>query len=473
MTTMTSRLAADPGSFRDVENRVYIKGNRVLRGVSQSALAHWTELSAQDFYKKSESRGDVIATRLLPASDPVAKAVLKDGWTGVLEHDRVPFISYPYEWSVSMLRDAALLHLRLIERAVKADWSLKDATAYNVQFIGAKPVFIDIVSFEPRKEGEPWYGYRQFCMMFLIPLMIRAHLDIDHLPMLRSNLEGISPVEASKLFRLSKGFKKGVSSHILLPAKVENSIASKERDDAEAKTRSATQKKDRIIALVQSIRRLIKKLDFGINHTTWSHYEKTHSYDDVEFQKKIDFVRRSAATDSWDTAMDIGCNTGTFSKLISPFSKLVISADGDHNAVEQLYLRENEADNVGNIMPLVMNLANPSPSQGWAGTERRALGERAKPQLILCLALIHHIAISANVPISAFLEWLRSFDSKLVIEFVTRQDDMVKKLLTNKTIDYDHYTLEIFESEVKKRFKIIDSENLKGGHRKIFFLDPK
>lgn len=469
---MMSKLQADSGSFRDVENRVYKKGTRILRGISESALANWNALSKTDFYKKSEAQGDIIRTVLLPENDNDAKEVLKEGWAGVLEHDPVPFISYPYEWSVSMLRDAAILHLRLFERALKSGWTLKDSTAYNVQFIGAKPVFIDIVSFEPRPDGQPWYGYRQFSMMFLIPLLIRAHLDVDHLPLLRSNLDGIAPVEAVKLFRGTTRMKKGVMSHIVLPAKVEKSIATKERDDAEAKVRQGQQKKDRVLALVQSMRRLIKKLDFGISHTSWSHYEKTHSYSDVEFTKKINFVERCAKEGDWTTAMDIGCNTGIFSKLISPYCKLVVSADGDHNAVEQLYLREKETDRVGNIMPLVMNLSNPSPGQGWAGKERKALGERAEPQLILCLALIHHIAISANIPIAIFLDWLRSFDAKLVIEFVTREDDMVKKLLINKTIGYEHYTLENFETEAKKRFKILDEALLKHGHRKIFFLGP-
>ena len=470
---MTYKLEADSGSFRDVENRVYRHGNRILRGVSKTALEHWNKLSGTEFYQKSEARGDVIKTVLLPNSDTAAKKILKDGWAAVLEHDRVPLITYPYEWSVSMLRDAALLHLRLIERAVKSDWMLKDATAFNIQFINAKPVFIDTVSFEPREEGEPWHGYRQFCMMFLIPLLIRYHLNIDHLPLLRSNLEGIAPTDAAKLFRRSDGLKKGVAAHIQLPARIENSIANKERDDAEAKSRTASQKKDRIIALLQSMRRLIKKLDFGIDHTTWSNYEKTHSYNDTEIVRKEQFVLKSAKTGRWKTAMDIGCNTGTFSKIVAPFSDMVISADGDHNAIEQLYQREKGDDNVGNIIPLVVNLANPSPAQGWAGVERKALGDRVNPDLILCLALIHHIAISANVPIPIFLDWLQSFKADIVIEFVTREDDMVKKLLTNKTVNYDHYNLDIFETELGHRFKIIDSELLKGGHRKIFFVAPK
>jgi len=467
------KLQADSGSFRDVENKVYSYEGRILRGLSKSAVANWEILNKKKFFQNAVLRGDIVKTKLLSKNDKGAKAVLADGWDSVLEHTRVPFISYPYEWTISMLRDAALLHLDLIERAVRNGWTLKDATAYNIQFIGAKPVFIDIVSFEPRKEGEPWYGYRQFCMMFLIPLMMRAHLGLDHTSLLRSNLEGIEPGEAAKVFRLSKGWKKGVLSHVILPSMIEGRIAKKERDDAKAQKRDSIQSKERVIALLSSMRRTVKALDFGINHTTWSHYEKTHSYDDIEFSKKKEFVERNAKTEHWKTSWDIGCNTGTFSKLIAPYCDQVISLDGDHNAVEQLYLREQAEDRIGNLLPLTSNLANLSPNQGWGGSERKAFDEREKPDLVLVLALIHHVAISANIPMESFLDWLLRLDANIVLEFVTREDDMVKKLLINKTISYADYNLVNFEKAVKERFKILDSDLLKDGHRKIFFLEPK
>ncbi|MEL6751700.1 MAG: methyltransferase, partial [Pseudomonadota bacterium] len=200
-------LAGDPGSFRDPANRVYILNSatvgepaRVLRGVSQETAHHLASLFDTDFYKDLLRRGYVVPTSVVDTDDPMFKAILEDGWHSVLEHETIPFVSYPYEWSFSMLKDAALLQLRVIRDALENGWTLKDATPYNVQFRGSQPVFIDIPSFVPREDGEAWVGYRQFCSMFLFPLMIRSHLGIDHLPLLRSYLDGIPPTEAEKNF---------------------------------------------------------------------------------------------------------------------------------------------------------------------------------------------------------------------------------------------------------------------------------
>ena len=192
----------------------------------------------------------VVASALITADDPRRSTVLSEGWGGVLEHDVVPFVSYPYEWTFSMLKDAALLQLHLIEQCLEHGWTLKDATPFNIQFIGSQPIFIDIPSFEPWVDGEPWVGYRQFCSMFLTPLMLRAHLGINQLPFLRSYIDGIPPTEAIKFFSGCKKLKRGVLSHIMFPAKVENSIARRERDDAPAKRRIAPKQTKTVLFLV-------------------------------------------------------------------------------------------------------------------------------------------------------------------------------------------------------------------------------
>lgn len=418
-------------------------------------------------------RGWLIATTLVPDDDPDAAAILADGWIAVIEHEEIPFVSYPYEWSFSMLRDAALLQLALTEKAMDAGWTMKDATPFNVQFVGARPVFIDMGSFEPRVEGEPWVGYRQFCSMFLTPLMIKAHLKLDHLPFMRSYLDGVPPSEAAKLFRGASRLKRGVASHVLLPARVENKILAEERDRTAARERKPRRQTDAmVIGLVQSLRRLVRRLPAPTDHTDWSHYDRTHSYEDADLIDKKAFVSKHANARPRGHVWDIGCNTGTFSMLCANNAEQVIAIDGDHNAIEQLYLRETEKDG-GNVLPLVMNLANVSPGQGWAGDERAAFDKRAKPDLVLALALIHHMRISANVPNIRFLEWLRSLESEVIIEFVDRSDEMVVKLLTNKKEQYEDYSLEQFRAEVAQLFEVVDSRPLKGGDREIFMLRPK
>ena len=476
---MSSKFTNNAGSFRDPANRVYevesAQGDskRILRGLNKDALANFRLLSDKVFFKKALNTGQIVDTQLLTENDADANAILSEGWAGVLEHEVIPFVTYPYEWTFSMLKDAALLQLRLIEVSLENGWTMKDATPYNVQWLASRPVFIDVPSFEPLIEGEPWVGYRQFCSMYLTPLMLQSHLGIDHQPLLRSFLDGIPPMEAAKFFTGTKRFKRGVMGHIIFPAKVENSIANRERDDAVAQKRKAPkQSKAMVIGLVQSLIRLVKKLTREIKHTDWSQYDKTHSYQHNEFEEKQNFVRKQAAITNWDQVWDIGCNTGTFSRILSEFCNQVISVDGDHNAVEQLYIAEKK-NTASNILPLVMNLSNISPDQGWAGTERAAFDKRKKPDLILCLAIIHHMRMSANIPNVLFLKWLRSLDADIVIEFVNREDEMVIKLLTNKKEQYHDYNCEQFISETEQFFQIRDRAPLKGGKREIYFLSPK
>lgn len=476
--TMTE-IVANAGSFRDPVNRVYEvsspDGNnrkRILRGVNQDALESYQELATQSFYKRLVEQGHVIKTDIAPNDDPDALSVIEEGWSGVLEHEAVSFVSYPYEWTFSMLRDAALLQLHIIEQSIENGWTLKDATPYNFQFVGPRAVFIDIPSFETRVEGEPWGGYRQFSSMFLIPLLLKSHLGIDQLPILRSYIDGVPPTEAIKYFKGLSRLKKGVISHITFPAMVENSIAARERDRAPAQKRTTKgQSNAMVLGLVQSLSRLIKGLKSDIRHTDWSRYDKTHSYESEDFVVKKAFVQKYAAQSARDHIWDIGCNTGTFSNICSPHCNLVVSLDGDHDAVEKLYLKEKE-EKSSNILPLVMNLSNISPGQGWAGSERQAFDKRKDPDLVLCLALIHHIRMTANVPNILFLKWLRSLNSDVVLEFVNREDEMVVKLLTNKKEQYADYDIEQFIREAELFFTIENREPLKDGKRELFFLKP-
>lgn len=477
---MEARLDVNRGSFRDPVNQVYEvqskpngEKDRILRGLSGDALRIYQRLSGEVFFRRALGAGHVVQTELLAQDDVYAKAIIADGWAAVLEHEPVPFVTYPYEWTFSMLKDAALLQLHLIEKSLENGWMLKDATPYNIQWIGSRPVFIDVTSFEPWNEGEPWVGYRQFCSMFLVPLMLRAYLDIDHIPILRSCIDGIPPMDAVKYFTGFKRLNKGILSHVIFPAKVENSIAKRERDDAPARKRASfRQSRAMVLGLVQSLIRLVSKLSIEVKHSDWSWYDKTHSYQEAEFNAKKEFVLKRLSTVQKNCVWDLGCNTGTFSMISSGYSEHVISVDGDHNAVEQLYLKERNNTN-SRILPLVMNLANISPGQGWAGGERQAFDKRRKPDLVLCLALIHHMRLSANIPTVLFLKWLRSLEADVIVEFVNREDEMVVKLLTNKEEQYEDYSLDQFVAEVGQFFVIKDREPLKGGKREIFYLSPR
>jgi hypothetical protein len=437
--------------------------------VDAVTLANFRALSQLDFFRQEAGRGRIVGTRALDEDDPRSIAIKAQGWAGALEHDRVPFLSYPYEWTFSMLKDAALLHLDLLEESLKAGWVIKDSTPYNIQFVGSAPAFIDIPSFVRRPPGDYWRGYRQFCMLFLYPLLLTAHRGIPFQGLLRASLDGLSPGEIAPFFAGFSGFRRGILSHVKLPAALERRAVTKGANGA---TEVAKPQSDAmVLGLVQSMRRLVSNLATPVAATMWSDYGDTHSYDRASIKEKATFVEQAAARGRCKMAWDLGSNTGAFSELLESRADHVISVDADHECVERLYLRLRARDG-RKILPLVMNLANPSPNQGWASGERLAFDSRNKPDLILGLALIHHICLGNNVPISNFLDWLVMTRARLIIEFVDRSDSMVRELLERKTEAHEDYSLANFERELRRRYEILSSAPLKRGERRIYYCAP-
>lgn len=460
------------GSFRDPAARVYADADRILRGIDTTTLANFRALTETRFFSEAVRRGQIVGTRILDASDAGAAAILAQNWAGVLEHERVPLLSYPYEWTFSMLKDAALLHLDLLESALHEGWIVKDSTPYNIQFIGSTPVFIDVPSFIPRPAGDYWRGYRQFCMSFLYPLMLTAYRDIPFQPLLRSSLDGLSPLEASRFFAGFQRFRKGVLSHIVLPATLERRITAQQASGTQTNQGKTKPQSDAmVIGLVQSMRRIVRAFSSAAEASPWSDYTTTHSYDPSSLDEKKAFVAETASRQPFRIAWDLGSNTGTFSELLAKTAEHVVSVDSDHECVERLYLRLHDRGD-RKILPLFMNLANPSPNQGWAGTERLSFDNRNKPDLILGLALIHHICLSSNVPIPDFLDWLAATEAKLIIEFVDRDDRMVREMLSRKSETHEAYNLQCFERELERRYEVIRSMPLKNGARKIYECVP-
>lgn len=465
-------MTREPGSFRDPGNQVFYHDEQVFRTLDAESAAHWYELRQTAFFKDLVERGAVVATETEDRADVRAKA-LTGRWKELLRHERIPFISYPYEWTFGMLKDAALLHLSVLEDALENGWTLKDGSAYNVQWRGQRPIFIDISSFEPYRLGDSWIGYRQFCMMFLIPLLLRAHRDIDTASLCRSSLEGIDPEEALKFISVRDIFRRGVLSHIYLHARLQARARRAEATAASSAPKWAIkQTRDMTLRMVQSLKRLVEKLERRGGRTSWSSYEETHSYDGASFGEKKDFVERHIRSRRWPLVYDLGCNTGTFSRLCSEQADCIVAIDQDELAVDKLY-RRIKTPTGGNIVPLVMQLTNMSPDQGWRGRERKSFEGRANPDLILCLALIHHLVISANIPLRDFLDWIRGFGASVILEFVGPDDEMTLQLLRNRRTVHPDYTQDHFEAVAGSMFDILDSSPLKEGRRRIYLLQPK
>ena len=429
---------------------MYRDGDQILRALSDSGLSDWEKLSATRFFGRMQDEGKVVRTERVEDS-PVS------GAAATLRHEPVSFVSYPYEWPFSMLRDAALLQLELLQAALAEDMIVKDASPYNVQWRGSRPVFIDVGSFEQLGEGEPWAGYRQFCCLFLNPLMVQAYAGLPFQPWLRGSLEGIEPAEARTILRGRLLFRRGVLTHVALHARLERREGNR---DTRSELRRAGFRKELIEANASRLERLVGKLDWGASATAWSDYGERSHYVGDELERKDRFVREVCAARHSRLTWDLGCNDGRYSRIAAEHSDFVVAVDGDHATVEALYrnLRETSDER---ILPLVMDLADPSPARGWRGRERGRLEERGQPDLVLCLALVHHLSIAANVPLAEVVEWLASLGGRLLVEFAHRDDEMVKRLLSRKEEGaHPDYHADGFERELAERFEIVRREPL-------------
>ena len=462
-------LRLEPGSYRDRNGSVFYHDNEVFRGISETALANWERLTATRFFEEFTTRGSIVWTERV--GEPGAG---KNGeaWAAILRHAPIPFVSYPYEWTFGMLKDAALLHLDLMLAALDEGLILKDSSTYNIQWNGAQPVFIDIPSFEVLDEGEQWVGYRQFCELFLYPLMLRAYKGVDFRPWLRGSIDGISAGSLRRLLSARDLMRPGVMMHVVAQNALQRRYSGKERNVRGTLAQAGFDKR-LIVRNVLNLKKIISRMTAGGDRTEWADYARTHSYGDADFEAKSAFVRDAASLRRWRRVWDLGCNTGTFSRIVSEHADYVVAMDGDWMAIGHLYQSQKECPDRHAILPLVVNLSDPSPGQGWQGVERKSLPDRGKPDLTLCLALIHHIVISANIPMADFIRWLADLDTALVIEFVGRDDEMVEMLLRNKDDQYGDYRLDVFETLVAEHFDIRDSRSLKGGKRSIYFALPR
>jgi hypothetical protein len=466
--------AAEPGSFRDRDSRVVISGDAIYRALSPEGAEDWEALSGSPLLQQLTAAGKVIGTREVdPSVAGVSQDLLPTGVSKVLEHDRVPFVSYPYEWTFSMLQDAAKLQLELGAAAIDAGLTLKDATPYNVQFLGSQPTFIDIGSFEKQAEGEPWIAYRQFCMLYLYPLLFQAHKDIPFHPWMRGSIDGIQPIDAIKVFSLRDRLRKGVFVHTSLHARLDRRANKSGPGSAEENKNTRQVKPSQIKAQLESMNRLVSKLKWKAGETSWSGYRQSNTYSDDDDKRKQAFVAEVAAEKKPALTWDMGCNDGAYSRIAAEHSDRVVAFDFDHATVEALYRSLKEEGNT-KILPLVSNLADPSPALGWRGLERKTLVDRGAPDLMLALALIHHVSISANIPIADFLQWARDMGTTLLIEFPKRTDPMVRALLANKhegaNPDYEEGN---FEAELEKRFTVERREELPSGDRVLYLASPR
>ena len=364
-----------------------------------------------------------------------------------------------------MLKDAALLHLELLSAALRENMILKDASAYNIQWRGPRPVFIDLPSIIPWTTGHPWYGYRQFCELFLFPLLLQAYRDISFQPWLRGSLEGIPVEDCSHLLR-QDFYRPGVLKDVLLHAYFQRRYAATPRrvkDDLQ----TMGFHKEMIQANVTRLSKIIGQLTWTSTPSPWSAYEELKHYVPEDKETKRTFVTRVLQEKRRRLVWDLGCNEGEFARLAAAHSEDVVAVDSDSKIIEAFY-QTLKTQKSPNILPLVMNLANASSGLGWRGLERKAFVDRENPDLVLCLALMHHVAITANIPLGEWIPWLAGLGEELLIEFVSPQDPMVQFLLRNSDGERELYDEQVFEALLNLHFRIEKRQPLKSGCRILY-----
>lgn len=464
-----SSLQQDPGSFRDPLSKVFLSNGSVVRAFTEKGAKDITAIWDKPFIQNSLASGDLIESTLV---DPVSVG-LSAPWSQAMTHPLVPFISYPYEWTFSMLKDAALLQLAMTRGALADGIGVKDATPYNVQFIGSRAQFIDAGSFERRRKGDPWYGYRQFCEMFLYPLMLQGYLGVGFQQFMRGSVNGISPDTMRKLLPASiRRPRKGRLTHVVLHAAAQNRFA-----DSDVNMKSGAAKAGMnasvLDATLKKLTGIVQKLSLGDKKSTWSEYSERGHYIESSLDEKQRFVRDAVASAPRKQVWDIGCNDGVFSRIAANHADYVVAMDADPLVIDRLYNALKSEKN-SQILPLYVDMSDSGGGIGWRGHERPGIFQRGNPDIVLVLAVIHHLAITFNVPLAAQLDLFRDLTPEMVIEMPHADDPMVKKLLVNKRAGiHDDFNLEEFERLLNERFTVKSKMLLSSGTRTIFHVVRK
>ncbi|HKQ26521.1 MAG TPA: hypothetical protein VJT81_18900 [Burkholderiales bacterium] len=423
---------------------------------------------ASGLKEKLEEEGLVVRSELAPASDTFPANKSNDQL--VLCHPRIPFVSYPYEWCFSMLKEAATLHLTLIARLFEKDLILKDASAFNVQFVGARRVFIDAGSVQRYETGMPWAALGQFCSTMLSPLLISAFLKIPFSPFLRGSLGGMDSRLTAKIFGGRYWWHPTVLKYVYLHAFLEQRYSHPSASRALPAALHFT--REMLHHMFVVLARSVERLAFRPPQGHWAGYTDTRAYSGDELAAKNKFV--SGAFERMPRRKllwDLGCNTGEFSFLAAPFFDYVVAMDADFESVEMLFstLRRNGEKR---ILPLVMDLANPSAGCGWNNRERQSLFARGKPDCLLALALIHHLRVTEGIPLSHIVNFISSLADHVIVEFVAKDDPMFKTLAQNRRATYDDYTETAFRSLFGERCRLVDELRLTKTRWLMFFSRP-
>lgn len=458
----------DAASFRDGKGRVYADGGRIFRVLSPAGWANWRAFSEHPLASELMAEDRLVRTWSVPDG--------LHGVTGdpVLEHEPVPFVSYAYEWPFGLLQRAALLHLELLRRLIPEGFILSDATPSNVMFRGIRPVFIDVGSIVPYQPGDVWQGFRQFLQTMLYPLLLSAYKGVPHQAWLRgAGEEGLPAWQVSRLFGWRDLRRPGVLTYVKLSAALDRA-ATGHLDITRRELQNSRVAAPVLLRNVEKLERVISRLRPRASRGPWQKYSASAVYGAEGQRRKREAVSALVAKVSPKPRLvwDLGSNTGEYSALVSPYAELVVAMDDVETIVQDVCTR-CDAEGIENVLPLIVDITNPSPGQGWRGAERRALVARGEPDLILALALIHHAVITKGVPADQFLEEIAGWGRYCLVEHVPPTDPMVERLRRNVgESGHDVPDRRAFETLVSKRFQVRGVHDL-AESRALYLLETR
>jgi hypothetical protein len=451
-------------SFRDPSGFMFQKDGILFRQINLSYKADYDKLMESGLYQDLQKK-----RRLVPHKEVTPSSGTSEDHYRIIEPEPLSFVSYPYEWCFSQLKDAALITLRIQKQALDFGMSLKDASAYNIQFQGTHPVLIDTLSFETYEEGKPWVAYRQFCQHFLAPLALMSYKDVRLSQLLRSYIDGIPLDLASKLLPVSSRFNFGILTHIHLHAVSQKRYSNKTVSSSLDRNRMD---RNALLGLLNNLAATVKKLRWQPQGTEWGDYYEDTNYSTVAFEKKKQIVSAYLEKSQPQVVWDFGANLGIFSRLASELGMFVVASDVDPVAVEKSYTQSKQKKDQ-KLLPLIIDLTNPSSGMGWEHRERQSLLDRGPADLIMALALVHHLAISNNLPLENIARFLARVGEWLIIEFVPKTDSQVQRLLQNRKDIFPEYTCECFEQQFSKYFKILDIQTIEESQRLIYLMQVR
>ena len=449
-------------SFRDPSGFMFKVDGKYYRQVNLAYQKDWDLFISSGLYQQLSKAKALIAHDEMP----LEMAPLPDKAYKVIKPQQLGFISYPYEWCFNQYKDAAILTLSIARRALEYGMSLKDASAYNIQFHEGRPIFIDSLSFETYEEGMPWVAYKQFCQHFLAPLALMAKTDIRLAGLMRDYIDGVPLDLASKLLPKSSKLNFGLATHIHIHAKSQLKYADQKISQKEV---SGKISKQALYNLIDSLLSVVRSLIVKTITTEWADYYQDNNYTESSFEAKRALVAQFVKQVNPGSVWDLGGNTGEFSRCASELAIPTVSFDIDSGAVQQNY-DIVKANKEKHMLPLVLDLTNPSPAIGWHNQERDSFKDRGPVDLVMALALIHHMAIANNVPLREVARSFAEFGEHLIIEFVPKQDSQVERLLSSRLDIFPDYTLEGFKQAFSEYYSILDEQPVQGSERTMFLM---